>query len=649
MTLRRHLLAFQLCYISTFFIGISCLKAFTFVTLLFFSFATVAEITKQQQFDRLIEEISSGERYFFKPEDFRQTLAELENALPQNDAERASILDRHRCLLAYFDDPAAGIAFSKTKLNQAQSANDFPAQYDYHTCRYHLYYMLGENKQAVESAKLAHSAAEYSEDPLSIALSETELGNISSYQGDYADALNHYLSAYQRFQQLGYKPYISDLVLSIASAYRRMGLYDKAITYIDEAEKEFNAPEERFRHAMIMHEKAFSYAEIGQPEQALALFKQSIDVYNELAVPEWIAYTNVNLVWIYNLLGQFDNALNIAAEAESMLSSGNIANIANSQTYQALLALYKGEALLADKQVNTALESLALADQLLSEQAVPRYMLQLHLHYADALAQAGQYSLAYTKLGQYVELNNRQQANAREQQANLLRFQFDFTRQQEKNDQLAAEKLAAEQYISTLQLAQRWQYVAIIAIVLMLFILVSFAVSLKKRNRKLHRLAMTDELTGIANRRRIMMLAEQERVKATETSSPICLLIIDLDHFKKINDNHGHDAGDIVLQQVCLTISSVLRQQDHFGRTGGEEFLIILPNTDINQAQPIAERVRRSVAAINLSLIQLNLQVSCSIGLTQAKPKELLNASISRADKALYQAKANGRNQVVEG
>ncbi|MDP5136301.1 diguanylate cyclase [Rheinheimera baltica] len=625
------------------------MKAFTFVTLLFFSFVTVAEIAKQQQFDRLIEEISSGERYFFKPEDFRQTLAELENALPQNDAERANILDRQRCLLAYFDNPAAGIAFSKTKLNQAQSANDFPAQYDYHTCRYYLYNMLGENELALKSANLAHSAAEYSEDPLSIALSETELGNISSYQGNYADALNHYLSAYPRLQQLGYKPYISDLVLSIASAYRRMGLYDKAITYIDEAEKEFNAPEERFRLAMIMHEKAFSYAERGEPEQALALFNQSIDVYNELAVPEWIAYTNVNLVWIYNLLGQFDNALAVAAEAESVLNHGNPSNMANLQTYQALLALYKGEALLADKQVNAALESLALADKLLSEQAVPRYMLQLHLHYADALAQAGQYSLAYTKLGQYVELNNRQQANAREQQANLLRLQFDFTRQQEKNDQLAAEKLAAEQYISTLQLAQRWQYVAIIAIVLMLFILVSFAVSLKKRNRKLHRLAMTDELTGIANRRRIMMLAEQERVKATETSSPICLLIIDLDHFKKINDNHGHDAGDIVLQQVCLTISSVLRQQDHFGRTGGEEFLIILPNTDINQAQPIAERVRRSVAAINLSLIQLNLQVSCSIGLTQAKPKELLNASISRADKALYQAKANGRNQVVEG
>jgi len=625
------------------------LKAFTFVTLLFFSFVTVAEIAKQQQFDRLIEEISSGERYFFKPEDFRQTLAELENALPQNDAERANILDRQRCLLAYFDNPAAGIAFSKTKLNQAQSANDFPAQYDYHTCRYYLYNMLGENELALKSANLAHSAAEYSEDPLSIALSETELGNISSYQGNYADALKHYLSAYPRLQHLRYTPYISDLVLSIASAYRRMVLYDKAITYIDEAEKEFNAPEERFRLAMIMHEKAFSYAERGEPEQALALFNQSIDVYNELAVPEWIAYTNVNLVWIYNLLGQFDNALAVAAEAESVLNHGNPSNMANLQTYQALLALYKGEALLADKQVNAALESLALADKLLSEQAVPRYMLQLHLHYADALAQAGQYSLAYTKLGQYVELNNRQQANAREQQANLLRFQFDFTRQQEKNDQLAAEKLAAEQYISTLQLAQRWQYVAIIAIVLMLFILVSFAVSLKKRNRKLHRLAMTDELTGIANRRRIMMLAEQERVKATETSSPICLLIIDLDHFKKINDNHGHDAGDIVLQQVCLTISSVLRQQDHFGRTGGEEFLIILPNTDINQAQPIAERVRRSVAAINLSLIQLNLQVSCSIGLTQAKPKELLNASISRADKALYQAKANGRNQVVEG
>ena len=156
---------------------------------------------------------------------------------------------------------------------------------------------------------------------------------------------------------------------------------------------------------------------------------------------------------------------------------------------------------------------------------------------------------------------------------------------------------------------------------------------------------MTDELTQIANRRRIMMQAEQERVKALDTRQSLCFLILDLDHFKQVNDKYGHDVGDIVLQQMCMTVTSMLRVQDHFGRTGGEEFLIVLPDTDADAAFAIAERLRQAIADIQFPETPKKMRITCSIGISQYRPDEPLNISLGRADDALYQAKAAGRDQ----
>ena len=623
------------------------MKPYTYLPLLLCSSMVFANAQKQQQFDDLVKQIVTGEHYFFSADDLTQTLKQLEQLLPANDPQRASMLDRQRCSLGFYHDPAAGIAFSDIKLAQATQRQDFEAIYDYQTCRFYLFDMQGEAEQANTSALLANEAAIKSENPLFIALSETELGNLASYRGDHADALTHYLRAYPVHQQLGYKPFISDLVLSIAAAYRRMGLYHEAISYIDAAENVFNAPEEQFRRAMILHEKAYSYAEMGQAEQALQLFEQSIAIYQTIIEPLWVTYTKVNLVWVYNLLGQFDTALKLAAEAQQELNAVTPDNVRTFETYQALLALYRGEALSATGDAGQALVSLEQAEQRFSKGAVPRYLLLLYRAQAIALAKVEQYQLAYQKSEQYLQLYQQLQDAAKEQQANLLRFQFDVARQQEQNAQLDAEKRAAEQLVNTLQLAQRWQYLALSLIAILLFSLLLLAISLKKRNRRLHRLAMTDELTGIANRRRIMMQAEHERIKMQHSTQPLCILILDLDHFKQINDTYGHDAGDTVLQQVSITMSGLLRQQDYVGRTGGEEFMIVLPDTQPEQAQAIAERIRIAVAKLDLTTIAPALQVSCSIGLTQAQSNELLNSSIARADKALYRAKAEGRNRVV--
>ncbi|MDP2716043.1 tetratricopeptide repeat-containing diguanylate cyclase [Rheinheimera sp.] len=622
------------------------LNKIIFSALLLLSCASHAQ---PQQFDQLVQQIESGQRYFFSIADYQRALSELEAALPPDDTQRQHRLDRLRCQLAYAGDPAAGIAYSDVKIQQAKARNDPAALADYYTCRYYLFSQSGDSNRAEHSAKKAHDAAKNSESPLSIAISLALLGDIASYRGNYADAMEHYVTAYQLQRGLGYKPYLSDLVLSIAATYRRMGLYQDALNYIQQAEQEFTAPDEQFRHALIMHEKAYSHAELGRYDQALEFFQQSMQVYQQIKEPLWRSYTKVNLVWIHNLLQQYPKALTLAAEAKTELATLNAPDLSTLTSYKGLLAMYHGETLTAVNRTEAALASFDEAQHYLSAESNPRYMLMLYAARAPAEAAAGNYQQAHALLARYIALNKQQQQLAKEQQSNILRFQFDSARQQERHNQLAAEKKLVEQHVSTLQLAQRWQYAALSLIALLLIILFSFALSLKRRNRRLHRLAMTDELTNIANRRRIMMQAEQERVKAIDTAAPLSFLILDLDHFKQVNDRFGHDVGDTVLQQMCMTVSAMLRQQDHFGRTGGEEFLIVLPDTAQDQALAIAERLRQAIAAISFADSPQPLKITCSIGVSQYQPDEALNISLARADDALYQAKADGRNKVVAG
>lgn len=598
------------------------------------------------QFDELVQQIESGQRYFSSAEDYRTTLALLEQYLPPNDQSRLNRLDRMRCLLAYYSLPQKGIVYSDEKIQAAQQRKDYEALSDYYLCRYYLFSRLGDSEHAEQNANQSFEAAKLSEQPLAIAVSRALLGDIASYRGKYADAMQHYLMAYQLQRGIGYKAYISDLILSIAATYRRMGLYQDALLYIKQAEREFSAKEEPFRHALIMHEKAFSYAETGQYEQALHNFEQSMAVYQQMNEPLWQAYTKVNLVWINNLLKRYDTATQLAVEAKQELTEQQADDQSALISYQGLLALYYADTLIAQNQFSAALDSLSEAEQKLTAENNPRYMLLLHNAKAAALAGDAQFEAAYSHLRQYVSLNQQQSSLSREQHSNVLRFQFDSSRQQEHTERLTAEKQLAEAHVNTLQMAQRWQYAALSLIALLFIILFSFALSLKRRNKRLHRLAMTDELTNIANRRRIMMQAEQERIKVLDTQQPLSFLILDLDHFKQVNDRYGHDIGDQVLQQMAMAVAALLREQDHFGRTGGEEFLIVLPDTAEQEALSIAERLRQAVAAIQINSAR-ELRITCSIGITEYQPAEPLNLCLARADNALYSAKASGRNKVL--
>ena len=165
---------------------------------------------------------------------------------------------------------------------------------------------------------------------------------------------------------------------------------------------------------------------------------------------------------------------------------------------------------------------------------------------------------------------------------------------------------------------------------------------------KIQEMALHDDLTGFYNRRHLMELIENEHNRSERTGSVFSLAMMDLDKFKNVNDTFGHQAGDDVLITFSNIIRNVLRKTDFCGRYGGEEFLIVLTQTDLQEAKIFADRIRSCVE----ECLVLNMRsghkssVTVSIGLAEHLKNEGIDRTISRADEAMYKAKKNGRNRV---
>lgn len=170
-------------------------------------------------------------------------------------------------------------------------------------------------------------------------------------------------------------------------------------------------------------------------------------------------------------------------------------------------------------------------------------------------------------------------------------------------------------------------------------------VELEVANRGLQKLAFTDSLTKVASRTAFFIKAEEELQSSRRLSYDVGLLMLDLDHFKSINDNFGHDAGDEVLKVISKAMCDCLRKQDTLGRIGGEEFAIIVPGTDKIGMYKLAKRLQESIELQNFSFLEQNIKITVSIGYTKIKKDEQFKSALKRADEHLYTAKNNGRNQ----
>lgn len=387
----------------------------------------------------------------------------------------------------------------------------------------------------------------------------------------------------------------------------------------------------RFMRGAILRETGDNAAAIEEFAISRQLGVEANDAMGIAYADLLMCAANIDLGALGLARGQCDSALRTFATARSA-----------DPMKQALTALAELDLL----QHNPA-AALARLDRVLEEEGrdiAPVRLARIHELRAEANTKLGHADAALADYQAYMQRYKitRDAENAR--QAAALRAQFETDREIERNAFLQRELESKNDKLDAQSARLHWMVVSGIAGTALIAMLTYLLATARRKRTLLARLAQQDELTGLPNRRRTLQLATEAFERARMRREPLTVGVLDLDHFKQINDRFGHATGDRVLQEFAVAGREVIRETDTFGRWGGEEFLIVLPDTTLDIALGIVERIREAAARLG-SAPEMKVSLSAGLATNENDPARLEDI-VASADAALYQAKEDGRDAV---
>ena len=533
--------------------------------------------------------------------------------------------------LAYADD---GIARARAERNAAAEA-------DFHYCRAAALETLASTPEVMAEYEAGIADARAAHDNRLLADGLSLRGGRRSLLGDQAKAIPDLLAAQHLYQQGGFRADAEALLLDIAISYRRMGDAAKAHDYLRQNEAFATALGDRGQLTTNLLQQGYLAEDEGRTDDALAIYRRALEIAREHGSDYDVASVHLAMAWPWILRKDYARALGLLEIAQDQFTAlGDHAN-------EDMIALRRGQAHAGLGRHAQALADYALADEAIAQSDNQRYLALLYRARAASERATGKKDAAIVDLGRFIDLQDTIRRAESSQQAQLLRYQFDADRRDMENRRLERERTLRDRQLKALLQARRWQWIAIVLAGALLLLLGALVARTLVRMRRLGEMAATDPLTGVANRRGIEQLGDDAVAAARMMRQPLCALVLDVDHFKRVNDSHGHPCGDQVLARIAHACRDALRHIDLFGRHGGEEFLVLLPDTRLAYGWPVAERLRTAVAGLSFEDIAPGLAVTVSIGMAQLRPADTgLRELVARADAALYRAKANGRDRV---
>jgi diguanylate cyclase (GGDEF)-like protein len=502
---------------------------------------------------------------------------------------------------------------------------------------------LGNLDTYEQQRKVLLLEAKNIEDPLTIADIYIALGECEYMNSDYADAIKTFSLAHEALSTTQNQAKKAYVYLSFGNINNEIGNPEEAIGFFETALNISRALEDKFSISVILYNLGNVHINEGNSEKAKENMTSAKNISIEIDDEIGAAWASLRLADIAILDNEWQVAIDLYNEIEPVfLATGSVAN-----QYEVILG--KASALKAQgkfaEALSTQKQGLPLLDKLNSRSYYQEYNKTLaHLYYA-----LGQYKKAFEIMDEtYIEAQDFYY-DERQDDIEKYRVLFDTNLKEEQNQLLQSQNALKDLMLQQQQLQDRfWAAIASMS-ALLLFVLAYMLYRQTQNRDRFKSLALKDYLTDSPNRRAILEILNARFAQAEQTGTSFAIGILDLDHFKQLNDEYGHLVGDNALKAFSKTCKKIIRQHDSFGRYGGEEWLIVFSDIESGKAADIFERLRSAIKDSPIEGLPKDYQLTFSMGIAYYNKEvdDCPDTLIKRADLVLYQAKSAGRDQVV--
>ncbi|WP_237157907.1 GGDEF domain-containing protein [Shewanella psychrophila] len=608
--------------------------------LLFILLSPLVSADEPNNLNTTFEELESG--VTLSSDDLKAKLEYLKANITLADLKDYLRLQRVLCWStdAYDNNERAkGLALAQKQLNAEVIKQSPETLADIKLCRAWFYQVGGQVDLALKEYNQVIAQAYQLESPRLIADARGLRGAIYSFQGNYALALEDLYSAQHLYDGLNLAFWSRYNLAEIATSYRRFGDPQTAYEYYAKLEAKFIESGDLESANGMVTEMAIALEELGENEAALEKYQQSYRYWqlekDELAQ----SFVGINLAGTLIKLGRLDEALKYLEASHNHV-------MPTDEAFYSFMMLFRAKIEMLRGRPNAAIPLIEEAKSAFLRVKNSRGLIQLYTLESQIFAELSQWEQAYRSLEHYNRLHSELDIKLQTHRTTEMQTRFNTKQVESENLLLLETQQIKEHELQILQQNRYLQFTVIFLAIIVIIIISFFAYKQAQKSKLLSVLALTDHLTQLANRRHAYTVGEQS---FSDNHDVMALILFDADHFKKINDNFGHDLGDKVLTSLANISSSLMRKSDLVGRVGGEEFLVILPHTNLEQATEIAERLVDSIAMADLSGTAQDLTITISAGVAAREQDKSFSELLQRADKGLYLAKSSGRNCVKIG
>ncbi|MGC4030071.1 MAG: diguanylate cyclase [Steroidobacteraceae bacterium] len=507
------------------------------------------------------------------------------------------------------------------------------------TCRGEGHEMQAENAEALALYDQAVSTATSAQDDEMLAGALFARGFMHDMQGSYAQGLADLRRAQELYEKTGLSLHALNALNGIATAYNRMGDSTQAYEIYSRALQKQRAAGLLRDTVVTEHNMGRVSERIGNWRQARQSFESAYRTSREIDYARGQAYALRGLAAVALARGDAQAALGELRHAHALQQEQIDTRLG------ALISLTEAMAQRSLGQLMQARQLLASALAVFRGAGAQLEMVAAYEQLALVDSELGDWRRAFQWQDAAKATSEQLLRNQIDQHFAVLKVEFDTATREKEYGALLRESMANQKLLEQTRRARNLQYVVSGLIVLLAGLLATLALHHNRNSRRMRHLALTDELTGVPNRRAVLSLLP---VALQAGDQGVAAVLLDIDHFKRINDTFGHVIGDRVLGLVAGRLKAMLQPPEFLGRIGGEEFLVVIPGTDLRLATARAETLRTHVSATDIASIAPELgAITVSIGVAMSRPGDSVSALLQRADGALYRAKASGRDRVV--